>query len=237
VRGLGPARSVVNVGAGTGSYEPGDREVTAVEPSAVMIAQRPEGRAPVVQATAEALPLEDDSVDAAMAIFTDHHWEDRTAGLRELRRVARERVVMVNADPATIGDFWLARQYMPGFARIAPERYREPGYWAAELGELLGEVEIVPIPITADCQDGFLGSWWRRPEALLDPVVQAGNSVLQVLPEEEVRAGPGAAAERPRRRHLGAPQRRPARARGTRRRPATRRRPPLGVRRASAELG
>jgi SAM-dependent methyltransferase len=187
-RGLGEARSVVNVGAGTGSYEPRDREVTAVEPSTVMIEQRPAGAAPVIQASAEALPLDDDSFDAAMTIFSDHHWEERGVGLRELRRVARERVVLVNADPSLIGDFWLARDYLPGFARIAPERYRERGFWEAELRELLGEVEIEPIPVSADCTDGFCGAWWHRPEAYLDPAVRAGTSVFQVLPEEEVRA-------------------------------------------------
>jgi ubiquinone/menaquinone biosynthesis C-methylase UbiE len=185
-RGLGGSRSVVNVGAGTGSYEPRDREVTAVEPSTVMIEQRPAGTAPVIQASAEALPLGDDSFDAAMATFSDHHWERRPTGLREMRRVARERVVLVNADPALIGDFWLARDYLPGFARIAPEPYREAGYWEAELRELLGEVEFAPIPISADCTDGFCGAWWRRPEAYLDPAVRAGISVFQLLPEEEV---------------------------------------------------
>jgi SAM-dependent methyltransferase len=185
-RGLGEARSVVNVGAGTGSYEPRDREVTAVEPSAVMIEQRPVGAAPVIQASAEALPLDDDSFDAAMAIFSDHHWERRAEGIRELRRVARERLVLVNADPALIGDFWLARDYLPGFARIAPEPYRVRGYWAAELRELLGEVEVTPIPVAADCADGFCGSWWRRPEAYLDPAVRAGISVFQLLPKAEV---------------------------------------------------
>jgi hypothetical protein len=143
----------------------------------------------VPQASAEALPLGDDSVDAAMAIFSDHHWEDRAAGMRELRRIARERVVLINADPALIGDFWLARDYLPGFARIAPEPYRERGYWAAELRELLGEVEIEPITISADCRDGFCGSWWRRPEAYFDESVPVGISVFQVLPEAEVREG------------------------------------------------
>jgi SAM-dependent methyltransferase len=162
--------------------------VTAVEPSAVMIGQRPVGAVPVIQASAEALPLDDDSFDAAMAIFSDHHWERRAEGIRELRRVARERVVLVNADPALIGDFWLARDYLPGFARIAPEPYWERGYWEAELRDLLGEVEFEPIPITADCTDGFCGAWWRRPEAYLDPAVRAGISVFQMLPEEEVRA-------------------------------------------------
>ncbi len=186
-RGLGAARGVVNVGAGTGSYEPGDREVTAVEPSAVMIAQRPTTSAPVLQAAAEALPLDDDSVDAAMAIVSDHHWEDRPAGIKEMRRVARDRVVIVNVDPATIADFWLTRDYLTGFGRLVPERYLEPGYWEAELRELLGEVAIEPIALAADCSDGLCVAWWRRPEAYLEPAVRAGISVFQLLPEEEVR--------------------------------------------------
>ena len=151
------ARSVLNVGAGTGSYEPGDREVTAVEPSAVMIAQRPAGSAPVIQAAAEALPLADDSVDAAMAIVSDHHWTDRAAGLAELRRVARDRVVLVNVDPATNPDLWLLRDYLLGFFDLVPEPYRQPGHWEAELRELLGgEVAVEPIAVpttaaTASC--------------------------------------------------------------------------------------
>lgn len=177
---------MINVGAGTGSYEPREREVTAVEPAAVMIAQRPAGSAPVIQASAEALPFGDDSVDAAMAVVSDHHWEDRAAGLRELRRVARDRVVLVNVDPATIADFWLTRDYLTGFGRLVPERYREAGHWETELRELLGEVEIEPIPLGADCADGLLVAWWRRPEAFLDPAVRAGISVFQLLPEEEV---------------------------------------------------
>jgi SAM-dependent methyltransferase len=190
-RGLGDARSVVNVGAGTGSYEPADREVTAVEPSAVMIAQRPAGSMPVLQASADALPLTDDGVDAAMAIVSDHHWEDRAAGMREMRRVARERVVIVNVDPASITDFWLTRDYLPGFAKLVPERYLEPGYWEAELRELLGEVEIEPIPLAADCRDGLCVAWWRRPEAYLDQTVRSGISVFHLVPEEEVREALG----------------------------------------------
>jgi SAM-dependent methyltransferase len=185
---LGDARSVVNVGAGTGSYEPAGREVVAVEPSAVMIAQRPEGRAPAIQASAEALPLEDDSVDAAMAIFTDHHWSDRAAGMRELRRVARERVVLVNIDPTWTGSFWLIRDYLPSFIDLVPEPYREHGYWEAELAGLLGEIEVTPIPISHDCRDGFLQAYWRRPEAYLDQAVQASISTFHVLPERDIAA-------------------------------------------------
>lgn len=110
---LGDARSVLNVGAGTGSYEPVDREVIAVEPSAEMIAQRPVGSAPVVQASAEALPFDDASFDAAMAIISVHHWSDLAAGLAEMRRVARRRVVILTFDPEPLGDLWLVKDYFP----------------------------------------------------------------------------------------------------------------------------
>ena len=119
---LGDARSVVNVGAGTGAYEPAWREVVAVEPSAVMIAQRPVGSAPVIQGSAEELPLDDDSVDAAMAIFSDHHWSDRAAGVREMVRVARKRILVVNMDPAWAERYWLTRDYLHCFMDLVPER-------------------------------------------------------------------------------------------------------------------
>lgn len=183
---LGEARRVVNVGAGTGSYEPVGREVVAVEPSAVMIAQRPPGNAPAIQAAAEALPLADDSVDAAMAIFTDHHWSDRAAGMRELRRVARKRVLMLNIDPAWTERFWLTRDYLRSFVDLVPERYREPGYWERELRDLLGDVEIRPIPVPHDCRDGFFQAYWRRPEAYLDEAVRNSISVFHALPADEV---------------------------------------------------
>jgi SAM-dependent methyltransferase len=189
---LGEALSVVNVGAGTGSYESAGREVIAVEPSAVMIAQRPAGSAVAIQASAEALPLGDDSVDAAMAVFSDHHWSDRAAGVREMVRVARERVLVVNMDPAMSGRFWLTRDYLPGFVDLVPEPYREPGHWRGELDELLGGVEITPVPVPHDCRDGFYQAYWRRPEAYLDEAVRETISVFHLLPDEEV----GAAMER-----------------------------------------
>jgi SAM-dependent methyltransferase len=185
---LGDARSVVNVGAGTGSYEPAGREVIAVEPSAVMIAQRPEGSAPAIQAAAEALPFEDDSVDAAMAIFTDHHWSDRATGIREMARVARKRVVVLNVDPARTGRFWLVRDYLRSFLDLVPEPYREDGYWEGEFRDLLGEVALRPVPVPHDCCDGFFQAYWRRPEAYLDEGVRKGISVFHVLPEDEVDA-------------------------------------------------
>jgi SAM-dependent methyltransferase len=185
-RALGDARSVVNVGAGTGSYEPADREVIAVEPSAVMIAQRPAGSAVAVQASAEALPLEDDSVDAAMAIVTDHHWSDRRAGMKEMLRVVRKRVVVVNVDPAWTERFWLIRDYLPSFMDLVPEPYREPGVWGDELAELLGDLEIDPVPVPHDCRDGFFQAYWRRPDAYLDEAVRNSISVFHVLPAAEI---------------------------------------------------
>ncbi len=188
VEALGEARSVLNVGAGTGSYEPADRELIAVEPSAEMIGQRPPGLAPVVQASAEELPFADDSFDAAMAIITDHHWSDRAAGLREMLRVARQRVLLLNVDASLTQCFWLTQDYLPGFLRLIPEPYRRPGYWEQELQILLGEVEVQPVGVPYDCQDGFYQSYWRRPRGYLDGRVRAGISVFHRLPQAEVAA-------------------------------------------------
>ncbi|HEV7773882.1 MAG TPA: class I SAM-dependent methyltransferase [Conexibacter sp.] len=183
---LGDARSVLNVGAGTGSYEPVNREVVAIEPSAVMIAQRATHVAPAIQASADALPFADDSFDAAMAIFSDHHWPDREAGFRELRRVARRRVVIVNADPGEAERFWLTTNYLPGFLRLIPARYRTPGAWEADATRTLGQVRRMPLPIPHDCTDGFYGAYWRRPERYLDPAARAAISVFSRLGHDEV---------------------------------------------------
>jgi SAM-dependent methyltransferase len=184
---LGDSQSVLNVGAGTGSYEPADRAVTAVEPSAAMIGQRPPGAAPVVQAGAESLPFDDGSFDAAMALLTDHHWRDREAGLREMLRVARRRVLILNADPGLADDFWLTRDYLPGFLDLIPAAYRRRGYWERELREMLGgEVDMRVVPVPHDCSDGFYPAFWRRPHAYLDPQVRNGISVFHALPSAEV---------------------------------------------------
>ena len=143
-------------------------ELTAVEPSAVMIGQRPRRLAPVIRLDAEALPFEDDSFDAAMAIVSDHHWGDREAGLLEMRRVARDRVVLLNADPAEAERFWLTRDYLDGLSGLITSRYREAGYWREELQRSLGEVELRPVPVPHDCVDGFYQAFWRRPRAYLD---------------------------------------------------------------------
>lgn len=185
--GLGDARSVLNVGAGAGAYEPPDRELLAVEPSSVMIAQRPSNAAPVVRAVAEALPLTDDRVDAVMAILTDHLWVDRRQGLRELRRVARRRVVLFNADPTAAGRFWLTRDYLPGVMSLIPRRFHQPGVWVKDyLRRELGPVRLVPVPIPHDCRDGFYGAFWRRPAAYLHPEVRAGISLFTRLPPRDV---------------------------------------------------
>jgi SAM-dependent methyltransferase len=181
---LGDARTVVNVGAGTGSYEPLDRDVTAVEPSAVMIAQRPPGAAPAVQASAEALPFEDASFDAAMAVLTLHHWSDLRAGCAELRRVARDRVVVFSWDPTYVGRMWLGPEYFPQCSREDAEGFPSLAAQAAALG---AEVEVVPIPW--DCRDGFFSAFWRRPEAYLDPAVRAGISTLARRREDELAEG------------------------------------------------
>lgn len=175
---LGDAQSVLNVGAGAGAYEPRDREVLALEPSEVMIAQRPEGAAPVMRGSAEAIPLRDGSVDAAMAILSDHHWRERRAGLAELRRVARKRVVLFNADPAEFGRYWFTMEYLPGFVGLISPAYREPGVWERELRMLLGPIRVESVPIPHDCLDGFFGAFWRRPELLLDQTVRDGISVF-----------------------------------------------------------
>ena len=188
-RALGDARSVLNVGAGTGSYEPEGREVIAIEPSAVMIAQRPPRSAPVIQASAEALPLDDESVDAAMAILSDHHWRDRAAGLREMLRVARKRVLVVNMEPAMAERFWLTRDYLPAFMDLVPQRYREHGYWSSELAGLLGDAKIDTLPVPHDCHDGFYQAYWRRPDAYLDETVQQSISVFHSLSADAVHSG------------------------------------------------
>jgi SAM-dependent methyltransferase len=170
---LGLAATVVNVGAGAGSYEPVDRRVVAVEPSLAMIRQRPPRAAPVVQASATNLPFADGAFAAALAVLTVHHWPDRERGLRELARVARDRVVIVTWDPATSG-FWLVDDYFPEILAIDRPIFPTVG----ELRAVLGALEVVPIPVPHDCIDGFLGAYWRRPEAYLDAGVRSAISTF-----------------------------------------------------------
>ncbi len=173
---LGDAKTVLNVGAGTGSYEPVGREVTALEPSAEMIRQRPVGSAPVVQGSAEALPFADKSFDAVLAVLTVHHWANQSQGLNELRRVARGPVVILTYDPAFRG-FWLAGDYLPALAALDDAKMPPLSLY----GEALGDVEITPVPIPHDCIDGFLCAYWRRPSAYLDARVRAAMSSFHLL--------------------------------------------------------
>jgi len=192
---LGEARSVLNVGAGVGSYEPPGLRVVAAEPAEVMIRQRPDGAAPALRAVAEALPLRDGSFDAAMALLTVQHWSDPGRGLAELRRVA-SRIVILLASTLT-SSMWLTRDYFPAMARqrrpdIQPEVIAgwlagpDPGHpgngsrW---------RVRIEPVPLPRDCLDGFGEAFWARPEAYLDPVVRAGMSAFGLLTEAELRPG------------------------------------------------
>ena len=173
---LGDARTVLNVGAGAGSYEPADRWLLAVEPSATMRAQRPSGAAPALDARAEALPFDDDSFDAAMACVTIHHWQPAATGLAELRRVARGPVVVFTFEL----DFLPAWQHEYLREGIALERPRFPAIddVAAALG---GRTRVERIPTPGDCTDGFFEAFWRRPEALLDPEIRAAQSIWALL--------------------------------------------------------
>ncbi|MEV4477219.1 MULTISPECIES: class I SAM-dependent methyltransferase [Nonomuraea] len=182
---LGDARTVLNVGAGTGSYEPAGRHVLAVEPSALMRAQRAPGAAPCLIGTADHLPFDDGAFDAAMSVSSLHHWPDPIAGLRELRRVAR-RVVVFTHDTSRAGwldRFWLTRDYLPEVADLLTGRPSLP-----ELAEAI-DARVEPVPIPWDCADGFFEAFWRRPEAYLDERVRRGVSVwTKVGPDAERRA-------------------------------------------------
>jgi SAM-dependent methyltransferase len=179
---LGGARSVVNVGAGTGSYEPLDRHVIPVEPSAVMLAQRPATHAPAIIGRAEDLPLADKSVDAAMVVLSLHHWEDQQAGLKELVRVTRDRIVILTIDPVVSGRMWLMADYLVEVAALDHEILPSPSEIAAQLG---GRVDVVPVP--ADCTDAFLLAFWAHPERVLDAGARAATSGFARMPDHVVR--------------------------------------------------
>jgi hypothetical protein len=182
---LGPAKRVVNVGAGTGNYEPDDRFVVAVEPSRTMLAQRASGSAPPTCATAEALPFRDGAFDAALATLTAHHWADIDAGLREMQRVAPRQVVFY-FEPDWADRLWLVSEYFPEVRYLESERRAPDG---DRLASVLDVRRIEPILVPADCRDGFGGCFWNRPEAYLDPVVQEGMSFFAQLDPESRRRG------------------------------------------------
>ncbi|MDA0162240.1 class I SAM-dependent methyltransferase [Solirubrobacter ginsenosidimutans] len=180
---LGDARTVLNVGAGAGSYEPQDRYVVAVEPSAKMRAQR--SGPPAVDATAEQLPFDSDSFDATMATITIHQWTDCDAGLRELRRVSRGAVVILTFDGPAIAEFWL-EDYVPEVIAAEARRYPGLGHIAAVLG---GEVTVTEVPVALDCVDGFAEAFYGRPEALLDATVRRSQSAWGFVPADAIDDG------------------------------------------------
>jgi SAM-dependent methyltransferase len=175
-RALAGCATIVNVGAGAGSYETSTCTL-AIEPSRRMIEQRPLGAAMCVQAAAEALPLPDRSFDGALASLTIHHWKDFRAGLGELRRVARKRVVLFTWDTAFPLEFWLTRDYLPRIFELDRSRYPA----LPDICRILGPARSEIVAVPADCEDGFMGAFWKRPAAYLDPEVRRSNSVMAQL--------------------------------------------------------
>ncbi|MFG1795873.1 class I SAM-dependent methyltransferase [Nocardia sp. NPDC049149] len=184
VAALDGMESIVNIGAGTGSYEPAGT-VLAVEPSGVMIAQRPVGSAPAVRATAEQLPVRTRAADAALAVLTVHHWTDLERGIAEMIRIARRRIVILTWDHTVYRQFWLVRDYLPA-AADTDARLAVP---LDRLTALTENSEIQTIPVPHDCVDGFGGAFWRRPDAYLDETVQAGMSMLALTPKPLLQEG------------------------------------------------
>ena len=182
---LGDARRVVNVGAGTGSYEPRDRLVVAVEPSQTMIDQRAPDAAPAVRAVAEAVPLRDGAFDAAMGVLTMHHWRDLAAGLAEMRRVA-DRLVLFFFEPKFADVAWIVADYFPEILEQESER-NAPS--TADLARHIEILSIDPVPVPDDCIDGFAGCYWNRPEMYLDPSVQEGMSCFAQMPADMLARG------------------------------------------------
>lgn len=181
---LGEARSVVNVGAGAGAYEPRDRHVIAIEPSEVMAAQRPPDLAPAVRASAGSLPLRDRSVDAAMSVLSLHHWDaEQEAGVREMRRVARGPVVIVTVDAEVSGAMWLMADYLPEVAELDRRIFPTMDRLAAWVG---GDVEVHTVLVPCDTVDWTLMSFWAHPERVLDPVARAATSGFARMPEAVV---------------------------------------------------
>ena len=167
--------SILNVGAGAGSYEPASKSVVALEPSRTMIAQRPQGAAPVVQGVAEFLPFRDRSFDAVLGILTVHHWKDKEKSFSECRRVARSQVVFLTIDFDVCARFWLF-DYFP---ELMIDRHIFPSI--ERYADFLGSVELISILIPADCRDGFLGAYWKRPRAYLDPLVRESISTFSKI--------------------------------------------------------
>jgi SAM-dependent methyltransferase len=175
---LGTARTVLNVGAGAGSYEPIGRTVIAVEPSREMIRKRAPAAAKAVQARADALPFPDKSFDASMAVLTIHHWPDKAAGLREMRRVTRGRILLLTFDPSHRP--WLT-EYLPELAAL--DEAQMPAM--SDYERWLGPVQVAPVLVPHDCRDGFLYAYWRRPAAYLHPYIRSGSSSFFAIGDAE----------------------------------------------------
>jgi SAM-dependent methyltransferase len=171
--------SILNVGAGSGSYEPTSRSVVALEPSLTMIAQRPRGAAPVVRGVAESLPFRDQSFDAVLGVLTVHHWKNKEKGFSECRRVARSHVVFLTMDFGVCERFWLF-DYFP---ELIVDRHIFPRI--EQYADFFGSVELIPVPIPADCRDGFLCAYWKRPRAYLDPQVRGSISTFSKIENVE----------------------------------------------------
>jgi SAM-dependent methyltransferase len=176
---LGDAETVLNVGAGTGSYEPRGSDVIAIEPSPVMIAQRPPGAAPAIRGVAESLPLEDQSVDATMGVFTMQHWDDVDQGLAEVLRVTRCRIVLLTLDLDVTAEMWLCRDYLPEIVEHDRERFPT----IAHLEDVLPSVRVETVAVPGDCADGFCVGIWSRPEDHLEPEVRRCSSIWHFLPD------------------------------------------------------
>lgn len=181
---IGSGERVINIGAGTGNYEPRDRLVVGVEPSREMISRRPPGTGPALRAVAEALPFRSDSFDVAMATLTLHHWQDRRQGLTEMRRVAPRQVIFL-FDPTETYHFW-AIDYWPT-ALSLPSEQTPPT--PQDLDAVLNLIDVETVPIPIDCSDGFGTAFWGRPEAYLDRDVQQGMSWLAQLPQSVLAEG------------------------------------------------
>ena len=184
-RALGDAKRVLNIGAGAGSYEPSDREVIAVEPSPVMIAQRPADASAAIQGTAESLPLKDKSVDATMGVFTMQHWDNVDRGLAEVLRVTRRRIVFLTLDLDVTAEMWLCRDYLPEIV----EHDRKTFPTIAYLQDVLPHLEVDTVLVPGDCTDGFCVALWSQPEAHLDPAVRRASSIWHLLPASVVNSG------------------------------------------------
>jgi hypothetical protein len=184
---LGDARTVINVGAGAGSYEPADRYVVAVEPSAMMRSQRPPTAVPAIDGVAEQLPFDDGVFDAAMATVTVHQWGDPVKGLAELRRVSRGPVVVLTFDGSALDALWLG-EYVPELYAAESRRYPPIQQIGAAIG---GSYEVRPVPVPIDCVDGFTEAYYARPEAFLDERVRAGQSAWGFVEPAAIERGIG----------------------------------------------